>query len=121
MDVSTHCLSPMLNKQSGLLGLSELSNDVRVLEQAAKEGHGDLCADYDVVGESGDGTGFMGGVSKWQDAVELLLAGASALQIGTAFFTDPYAPVKILDGLNQYLDNHKIESVTELTKKVEIW
>jgi dihydroorotate dehydrogenase (NAD+) catalytic subunit len=63
----------------------------------------------------------MGGVSKWEDAVELMLAGASALQIGTALFTDPYAPVKILDGLNRYLDQNKIASVTELTGKVQVW
>ena len=45
----------------------------------------------------------------------MLLAGASALQIGTVFFTDPYAPVKILDGLRRYLDENHIASVTELT------
>jgi dihydroorotate dehydrogenase (NAD+) catalytic subunit len=63
----------------------------------------------------------MGGISKWQDAVELLLAGASALQIGTVLFADPYAPVKILDGLNRYLDQNKIPSVTGLTGKAEMW
>ena len=57
----------------------------------------------------------LGGISTWQDAVEMLLAGASALQIGTVFFTDPYAPVKILDGLRRYLDENHIASVTELT------
>ncbi|MBW7572533.1 dihydroorotate dehydrogenase [Caproiciproducens faecalis] len=63
----------------------------------------------------------MGGISKWQDAVEMLLAGASALQIGTAFFTDPYAPVKILDGLQEYLDKNHIASVTELTGEMIPW
>ena len=56
----------------------------------------------------------MGGISKWEDAVEMLLAGASALQIGTVFFTDPYAPVKILDERN-------IKSVTELTGGIQPW
>ena len=60
----------------------------------------------------------MGGISKWQDAVELLLAGASALQIGTVFFSDPYAPVKILEGLQSYLDRNGIGSVTELTGQI---
>ena len=57
----------------------------------------------------------LGGIATWQDAVEMLLAGASALQIGTVLFTDPYAPVKILEGLNRYLDEEKLASVTELT------
>jgi dihydroorotate dehydrogenase (NAD+) catalytic subunit len=63
----------------------------------------------------------MGGISKWEDAVEILLAGAAALQIGTAFFTDPYTPIKVLKGINQYLDNNKISRVTELTGKVIPW
>lgn len=60
----------------------------------------------------------MGGVTTWKDAVEIMMAGADAIQIGTALFTDPYAPIKIADGLNQYLDSHNMKSVTELTKTV---
>lgn len=60
----------------------------------------------------------MGGVTTWQDAVEMMIAGADALQIGTALFTDPYAPVKIAAGLNDYLDKHGMKSVTELTHTV---
>ena len=63
----------------------------------------------------------MGGVSTWQDAVELMLAGSTALQVGTAFFSNPYAPVEILKGLEQYLDENNIASVTELTGKVQLW
>ena len=60
----------------------------------------------------------MGGVTTWKDAVEMMMAGADALQIGTALFTDPYAPVKITEGLNKYLDEHNMKSVTELTHTV---
>ena len=60
----------------------------------------------------------MGGISTWEDAVEMMMAGADAIQIGTVLFHDPYAPIKIADGLNQYLDNHHMTSVTELTKSV---
>ena len=60
----------------------------------------------------------MGGITTWKDAVEMMMAGADALQIGTALFTDPYAPVKITEGLNQYLDDHGMKSVTELTGTV---
>ncbi len=60
----------------------------------------------------------MGGVTTWKDAVEMMMAGADALQIGTALFTDPYAPVKITQGLDKYLDEHNMKSVTELTHTV---
>lgn len=60
----------------------------------------------------------MGGVTTWKDAVEIMMAGADAIQIGTALFTDPYAPVKIAEGLNKYLDDHGMKSVTELTGTV---
>ena len=60
----------------------------------------------------------MGGVTTWKDAVAMMMAGADALQIGTALFTDPYAPVKITEGLNKYLDEHNMKSVTELTHTV---
>src|SRR5205085_8480302 len=45
----------------------------------------------------------MGGIETWQDAVEFILAGASAVGIGTALFVDPATPNKICDGLMQYL------------------
>lgn len=60
----------------------------------------------------------MGGITTWKDAVEMLMAGADALQIGTALFTDPYSPVKIRQGLNDYLDRNGMRSVTELTGTV---
>ena len=63
----------------------------------------------------------MGGISTWQDAVEMLIAGASALQIGTVLFSDPYAPVKINEGLNEFLDKNGIKSVTELTGTLKPW
>lgn len=63
----------------------------------------------------------MGGISTWEDAVEMLIAGATALQIGTVLFSDPYAPVKITEGLNKYLDDNGIKSVAELTGTVKPW
>lgn len=95
------------NNTGGLSGPALLPVAVRMVWQAAQR------VKIPIVG--------MGGISKWQDAVELLLAGAAALQIGTVFFTDPYAPVKILDGLNQYLDRNGIQSVTDLTGGIRPW
>ena len=63
----------------------------------------------------------MGGISTWRDAVEMMLAGASAIQVGTALFSDPYAPLKIKKGLNRYLDDQGIASVTELAGMVKPW
>ncbi|MGN0491215.1 dihydroorotate dehydrogenase [Ruminococcus sp.] len=63
----------------------------------------------------------MGGITTWQDAVEMLIAGASALQIGTVFFSDPYAPIKINEGINRFLDENGLKSVTELTGTIKPW
>ena len=62
----------------------------------------------------------LGGISTWQDAVEMIMAGADAIQIGTVLFTDPYAPLKISEGLHGFLDTHNIPSVRELTATVEV-
>jgi dihydroorotate dehydrogenase (NAD+) catalytic subunit len=62
----------------------------------------------------------MGGISKWQDAVEMMLAGAAAVQVGTASFTDPYAPVKIRDGLAAYLEENHL-TLGELTGGMTEW
>ena len=51
----------------------------------------------------------------------MMLAGASAIQVGTAIFTDPYAPVKIIDGLNRYLDEQGIAKASDLCGKAEMW
>lgn len=63
----------------------------------------------------------LGGITKWEDAVQMLLAGASAVQVGTASFTDAFAPLKIIDGINNYLDKNGYKSVSEIVGKVEPW
>ena len=49
-----------------------------------------------------------------EDAIEFILAGSAAIQVGTYNFVDPAAPVKILKGINVYLDRHGFESVNDL-------
>ena len=56
----------------------------------------------------------MGGISTWQDAVEFILAGASAVTIGTANFYNPLAPLEILDGLEKYCQERETKKVTDL-------
>ena len=56
----------------------------------------------------------LGGIMNWKDAVEFMLAGASAIQIGTANFIDPAITVKVADGINEYLDRHGFTSVNDI-------
>ena len=63
----------------------------------------------------------MGGVASWQDAVEIMMAGASAVQVGAAIFNDPYAPVKIIDGLEQYCIDNNIDNISQIVGTVKPW
>jgi len=62
----------------------------------------------------------MGGISCWQDAIEFILAGSSAIQIGTHNFVDPTISVKVVDGIAAYLDKNNISSVKELVGALQI-
>lgn len=62
----------------------------------------------------------MGGIMTGLDAAEFLLAGASAVAVGTAIFADPYAPVRVIRELNEYLDRHDIKQVSDLVGQVII-
>ncbi|MCL2130931.1 MAG: dihydroorotate dehydrogenase [Lentimicrobiaceae bacterium] len=61
----------------------------------------------------------LGGIMNAVDAVEFMLAGASAVQIGTANFIDPQIAVKIIDGINEYLDRKGIKDVREIVGKLK--
>ena len=61
----------------------------------------------------------LGGIMNARDAVEFLLAGASAIQIGTANFIDPTITVKVVEGINDYLERHHIDSVTDIIGALE--
>lgn len=56
----------------------------------------------------------MGGIMNATDAIEFMIAGASAIQIGTAIFIDPTIPVQVIDGITQYMERHKIQDVNDL-------
>ena len=62
----------------------------------------------------------LGGIMNWKDAVEFLLAGASAIQIGTANFIDPAVTVKVAAGINDYLDRHGFASVKEIIGALKV-
>jgi len=62
----------------------------------------------------------LGGIMNASDAIEFMLAGASAIQIGTANFIDPTVSVKVVDGINDYLDRHGYKSVTDIIGALEV-
>ena len=63
----------------------------------------------------------MGGVSKGEDAAQLMLAGASAVAVGTALFADPMAPIRVRDGLEAIAARQGLFAVRELTGAVRPW
>lgn len=63
----------------------------------------------------------MGGIESWQDAIEMMLAGASAIQMGASLFYDPYAPLKVIEGMNAWLDEQGVKSVSEIVGQVQPW
>ncbi len=62
----------------------------------------------------------MGGIMTANDALEFLIAGASAIQIGTANFIDPQVTIKVRDGINSYLDENGFSSVQELIGSLQV-
>jgi len=107
MKIDINTRKPVLfNNTGGLSGPAVLPIAIRMVHDVYKR------VKIPVIG--------MGGITTWEDAVEMMLAGASAIQVGTAIFTDPYAPLKIIDGLKNYLIDNKIENISEITGKLEL-
>ena len=62
----------------------------------------------------------LGGIMNAADAIEFMLAGASAIQIGTANFIDPTVTMKVINGINEYLDRHHFKSVRDIIGALEV-
>lgn len=62
----------------------------------------------------------MGGIMNATDAIEFLLAGASAIQIGTANFIDPTVTIKVIEGIEDYLLRHKLNSVKDIIGALQV-
>jgi len=62
----------------------------------------------------------IGGISSASDAISFLLAGASAIQVGTANFIDPSVTMKIVAGIEDYLERHRIDSVKDLVGALDV-
>lgn len=61
----------------------------------------------------------LGGIASWQDAVEFILAGATAVQIGTSNFVDPTVSLKVIDGIAAYCERHGFHHASELVGALE--
>lgn len=108
MRIDIRTKRPILkNNVGGLSGPAVLPIAVRMVWQTAN------VVNIPIVG--------MGGISTWEDAVEMMMAGASAIQVGAAIFSDPYTPVKIIDGLEKYCEDNGISNISEIVGTVEPW
>lgn len=94
------------NITGGLSGPAIKPIAVRMVYEAAE------AVDVPIIG--------MGGIMDWRDAVEFFLAGADAIAVGTAIFSDPYAPLKIIDGVNDFLNNKQIDKISDIVGQVGI-
>lgn len=94
----------LANKTGGLSGPAIHPVAVRMVYEAAG------AVSIPVIG--------MGGIETWEDAVEMMLAGASAVAVGAANFYNPAVSLDIIDGIEQYLDDHGIDSVSEIVGAV---
>lgn len=63
----------------------------------------------------------IGGIDSGKAAIEMMMAGAKAVQVGAAIFTDPYAPVRIIDEMNDWLDSKGITDINEIIGSVKTW
>ena len=108
MRININTRRPILhNNMGGLSGPAVFPVAVRMVWQCYK------AVNIPIIG--------MGGISTWEDAVEMIIAGATAIQMGTAIFTDPYSPLKVIDGLSEYMDKNGIKSLSELVGQVQPW
>ncbi|MBQ8903360.1 MAG: dihydroorotate dehydrogenase, partial [Oscillospiraceae bacterium] len=108
MRIDIRTKRPILhNNVGGFSGPAIFPVAVRMVWQVAS------AVNIDVVG--------MGGVSTAEDAIEMMMAGAKAVQMGTAIFTDPYSPLKVIDGIEKYMIDNNIENLSEITGSVNPW
>ncbi len=99
MDIKTR--RPLLaNTFGGLSGPAIKPVALRMVYQVAKE------ISIPVIG--------IGGITTWEDALEFILAGATAVQVGTANFRNPRAMIEIIEGLENYLTEENIDGIEEL-------
>ena len=63
----------------------------------------------------------LGGIEKWEDAIEMMMAGARAIEVGTAMFYNPYAPIQIIEGMENWLKENHIDDINNIVGTVKPW
>jgi dihydroorotate dehydrogenase (NAD+) catalytic subunit len=107
MSIDIHRRRPMLgNNTGGLSGPAIRPIAVRMVYETYK------AVTIPVIG--------MGGIASWEDAVEFLLAGASAVMIGTANFMTPDICLKVIEGIQGYMTRYNFASISDITGKLEL-
>ena len=94
----------LANRTGGMSGPAVHPIAVRMVYQAAQ------AVNIPIIG--------MGGVQSTEDALELILAGATAVSVGTANFTNPTATIDIINGIQDYMENNGVEDINELIGEV---
>ncbi|HIU03495.1 MAG TPA: dihydroorotate dehydrogenase [Candidatus Onthocola gallistercoris] len=95
----------LANKTGGMSGPAVKPVAVRMVYQTAQ------AVSIPIIG--------MGGISTAEDAIEFILAGATAVSVGTANFFNPYATVEIVEGIEKYMEQMNVEHISELVGKVK--
>ncbi len=90
----------LANRTGGLSGPAIRPVAVRMVYQAAQ------AVKIPIIG--------MGGITSAEDALEFIMAGASAVAVGAANFTDPLTTVKVIDGIREYMENNNVSDIKEL-------
>lgn len=104
IDVNKRCFA-LANKTGGLSGPAIKPIAVRMVYQVAN------AVKLPIIG--------MGGIATYEDALEFILAGASAVSVGTANFANPYATIEVLEGMQSYMKKHGIQEINELIGAVK--
>ncbi len=104
IDIHRRCFA-LANKTGGMSGPAIKPVAVRMVYQASH------AVQIPVIG--------MGGIATGEDAIEFILAGATAVSVGAMNFVDPYATVKVIEGIEDYMRAYGVENITDLIGIVE--
>ena len=90
----------LANKTGGMSGPAVKPIAVRMVYQVAN------AVDVPIIG--------MGGISNASDAIEFIMAGATAVSVGTANFINPYTTIEVVDGIRKFMEDNNIKSLDEI-------
>ena len=104
IDIHRRCFA-LANKTGGMSGPAIKPVAVRMVYQASH------AVQIPVIG--------MGGIATAEDAIEFILAGATAVSVGAMNFVDPYTTVKVIEGIEEYMRTYRVEDIASLIGAVE--